>query len=215
MTGEQPPVLPRALGRIRLRRRPARRGAGERRRLPFAVLITSLIVGGMALLLVLNTASAANEVRRRDLAIKDAGMAAQVQDLRNAVAASAAPNLLAEAAAGLGMVPANNPAFLVLGSDGSVRIMGSPNPASGVPIAPAKKKKKKSTKTATPTTTPTTTPTATSTSTATSSRSTSPGSTTSTGRSSSRPATGSTSPGTSTKPTPTPTPTVTLPGGDR
>jgi type II secretory pathway pseudopilin PulG len=209
MTDEQPPVLPRALGRMRLRRRPVRKGHDGRRRLPFAVVITSLIVGGMALLLVLNTASAANEVRRRDLAIKDAAVAAQVQDLRNEVAASAAPGLLAEAAAGLGMVPANNPAFLVLGSDGSVRIMGSPNPASGAPIAVLhkKKKKKKPSKTATPTKTPTSTSPGATTSTSPAGRSTSPGATETAG--------GSTSPSTTPTPTPTPTPTVTLPGGDR
>ena len=52
---------------------------------------SGLIVGGMCALLGLNTASAANELARHDLAVKDAAIAAQVQQLQNEVAASAAP----------------------------------------------------------------------------------------------------------------------------
>lgn len=162
-------------------------------RLPFALLIIGLIVGGLALLLVLNTVSAANEVRRRGLAIKDESVAAEVQQLQNEVAASAAPARLAAAAAGLGMVPANHPAFIVLGSAGSARIMGKPGAVHAAPLAqPSHKKKPKPTKSA--------------------STSASPHPATSTGRTSATPGVpGATSSKTPT-PTPTPTPTVTLPG---
>jgi hypothetical protein len=202
-TDEQPPELPSArLRRIRRSKSGPRDGRGPRGpRLPFAVLITALIVGGMALLLVLNTVSAANELRRRGLAIKDASVAAQVQELRNQVAASAAPAKLAVAAAALGMVPANNPAFLIVAADGSVRVMGSPAGARGIPIATVHHKKKKKP--------------AKSSSTSSAAKTTPATSSSSTGRSG-RPT--SSSPTASTPvptPTPTPTPTVTLPGGNR
>jgi hypothetical protein len=103
---------------------------------PFALLLIGLVVGGMCLLLMLNTASAANEVRRHDFAAKDAGVAAQVQQLQNQVAASAAPGALGSAAAQLGMVPAGNPAFLEIGPNGSVRVLGSAGPASAAELAP-------------------------------------------------------------------------------
>jgi hypothetical protein len=90
--------------------------------------------GGLILLLGLNTASAANELRRHDLAARDEGVAASIVALRNAVAASAAPQNLAVHAAQYGMVPAANPAFLVVGKAGAVRVLGSPAAASSVPL---------------------------------------------------------------------------------
>ena len=105
-------------------------------RVPFALLLLALVIGGMCTLLLLNTASAANEVRRHDLAVTDASVAAQVQQLRNQVAESAAPGALGNAAAQLGMVPAGNPAFLEIGPNGAVHVLGSPAPASAAPVPP-------------------------------------------------------------------------------
>lgn len=105
-------------------------------RTPFALLVGGLIVGGMCALLALNTASAANELSRHDLAAKDADIAAQVQQLRNEIQASAAPGNLAAAAAAIGMVPAGNPAFLRIGPDGTVRVLGVPVPAAAPVVAP-------------------------------------------------------------------------------
>jgi outer membrane biosynthesis protein TonB len=103
-------------------------------RVPFALLLGGLIVGAMCALLALNTASAANELDRHDYAAKDASVAARLQQLRIQVAASAAPGNLGSAAAALGMVPADNPAFLEVGTDGSVRVLGSPAPATALPL---------------------------------------------------------------------------------
>jgi hypothetical protein len=125
-------------------------------RMPFLLLILGLVVGGMCLLLALNTASAANELQRHDYASEDESVANEVAALENAVAASAAPGNIAAAAARLGMVPAGNPAFFVVRPDGSIQLMGSPAAASGYPTyvpPPA------------PTSTPKRTPTSTSTST--------------------------------------------------
>jgi hypothetical protein len=175
------------------------RHAGRAPRVPFAVLVTALIVGGMALLLLLNTASAANEVHRHSIAAQDASIAANLEQLQHEVAASAAPGNLAAAAAALGMVPAANPAFLVLDSNGAVRVLGSPAAISLTPVAP-----------------PPTHP-ATHSATATASK-TAGHPTGHTSPANGHPATSTakTSPAKSTPtPTPTPTPTLTLPGGNR
>ncbi len=112
-------------------------------RMPFALLVTGLVAGGLAALLGLNTMSAANELHRHQIATKDAAVAAQLQQLSIEVAQSAAPDNLARAATALGMVPAGNPAFLVIGPDGKVRVMGEPAPATAPPVpAPPKPKPK-------------------------------------------------------------------------
>lgn len=106
-------------------------------RAPFTLLVLGILGGGLVLLLGLNTVSAANELRRHDFAARDEAIAASLVELRNAVAASAAPQNVALHAAAYGMVPAGNPAFLVVGPSGSVRVLGSPAPASAVPLPPA------------------------------------------------------------------------------
>ncbi|HEV7204404.1 MAG TPA: hypothetical protein VGN18_07305 [Jatrophihabitans sp.] len=179
-------------------------------RVPFALLVTGLVVGGLALLLALNTASAANELRRHDLATQDAAVSAQVQQLQIDVAASAAPGNLAAVATQLGMVPAGHPAFLVIGADGTVRLMGRPKAVSAapVPIPPAPHHPKKPKKAAAPSPTSTSTPGASPTKPA-ASKSAAPNSrasrTTAKRSAAALPA----------PPTPTPTPVVTLPGGAR
>jgi len=166
-------------------------------RVPFALLVVGLIVGGMGLLLVLNTASAANELRRHDIAARDAQIADNVQQLSNDVAASAAPANLADAAIALGMVPAGNPGFLRVGANGKVTVLGSPGQATLPPqVAPPSTPKPKPT--AKPKVTARLRPTGTATPTGKATTSTS----------------GSPKPA-PTKPTPTPTPTVSLPGGPR
>jgi outer membrane biosynthesis protein TonB len=102
-------------------------------RTPFLLLLGGLVVGGLCALLALNTASAANELSRHDLAIRDAAIAAQLQQLRNEVAASEAPGNLASVAAALGMVPAGNPAFLKVLPNGRVVVLGSPLAATAAP----------------------------------------------------------------------------------
>ena len=105
-------------------------------RIPFALLVIGLIVGGLVTLLALNTASAANELHRHEAALRDATVAAQLEQLRNEVAASEAPGNLAAIAAQIGMVPGGNPAFLEIGPDGTVSVLGSPAPATAAPVAP-------------------------------------------------------------------------------
>jgi hypothetical protein len=108
-------------------------GRGQARRAPFVLLLVGLVVGGLCTLLALNTASAAEQVRRHGLAVRNADVTAALVELRAAVAASAAPGALANAAARLGMVPNANPAFLSQAPNGRVVVLGSASPASAVP----------------------------------------------------------------------------------
>lgn len=109
---------------------------GRRRapRVPFALLVTGLLLGGLVLLLALNTASAANELRRSTLATRDQEVGADLAQLRNEVAASAAPGNLARAAAQLGMVPNGNPAFIVELPDGQTVLRGHAKAVSDDPL---------------------------------------------------------------------------------
>jgi hypothetical protein len=186
--------LPRTAPRRAINGRSARRATGGNARpsrVPFALLISGLLAGGLSLLLGLNTMSAANELRRHALSQRDFAVAAEVQQLQDEVAASGAPGNLARAAESLGMVPADNPAFLVIGPDGSVQVLGDAAPATAAPLPtqPAPKPKPK----------PTDKPKK-------GEKDRHPGSrTTRTSAKTSHPA----------SPTPTPTPTLTLPGGAR
>jgi outer membrane biosynthesis protein TonB len=114
-------------------RHPVRHAPGARRT-PFVLLLGGLVVGGLCALLALNTASAANEVQRHDLALRDQNIAARVVQLQNDQQASAAPANLARAAEALGMVPAGNPGFLEMGTDGQVRVVGKAAPATAAPL---------------------------------------------------------------------------------
>jgi hypothetical protein len=186
-------------------------------RTPFVLLVLGLIVGGMCALLALNTASAANELSRHDLAARDESVAARVADLENQVAASAAPANLANAAGRLGMVPAGNPAFLVIGKDGKVHVLGSPAPATGAPVYVAPRSSAthptRTTRKPRPKATKTRTPTKSSTTKSTSSTSTKSATATAT-RTAAESTPASRAHRTPT-PTPTPTPNTTLPGGTR
>lgn len=102
-------------------------------RVPFALLVGGLLVGGMCALLALNTASAANELARHKIAGQDSDVSGQLEQVRNQVEASAAPGSLGQAAAALGMVPAGAPAFLKIDANGRVVLLGSPAPATSAP----------------------------------------------------------------------------------
>jgi len=193
----------------------AGRGAGPKhapgaKRTPFVLLVLGLIVGGFCALLALNTVSAANELKRHDLAARDQSVANSIVGLQNDVAASAAPSNLARAADQLGMVPAGNPAFLVIGKDGSVTVMGSPAAASASAyVPPSDPRTSTSTSTAQTSTAKTSTAQTSTAQTSTAKTSTAKTSTAQT------PTAKRTATSTPTTPSSTPTPQLTLPGGPR
>jgi hypothetical protein len=104
--------------------------------MPFVLLIAGLLIGGLCALLALNTAAAAAELRRQSLTQSNAASADDVQQLKAELAAKQAPGALASAAAGLGMVPADHPAFLRILPNGTVKVMGSPQAATAPPLPP-------------------------------------------------------------------------------
>ena len=141
------------------------------RRAPFVLLVAGLLIGGMCSLLALNTAAAAEELRRTALSQSNTDLSDDVQQLQAELAARQARAALAIAAAKLGMVPAGNPAFLSIQPDGSVKVLGEPQPAVAAvplranppnkPVKKATKPAKKATKPAKKATKPATHPTTT------------------------------------------------------
>jgi hypothetical protein len=97
--------------------------------MPFVLLIAALLIGGLCALLALNTAAAAAELRRQSLIQANGDAANGVQQLKAELAARRAPAALSSAAAALGMVPADHPAFLRIQPNGVV-VVGSPRPAT-------------------------------------------------------------------------------------
>jgi hypothetical protein len=116
---------------------PVHRPTGPRRA-PFVLLVAALLMGGLCLLLALNTAAAAAELRRHGMLDSNASLAAAVQQAQSDLAAREAPGALAAAAATLGMVVNSNPGYLVEQPGGRMVVMGSPAPAmSPAPPAPS------------------------------------------------------------------------------
>ncbi|MHA3704815.1 septum formation initiator family protein [Jatrophihabitans sp. YIM 134969] len=159
------------------------------RRAPFVVLVAFVLLGALTCLLVLNTMSAADELEQQSIADANAVTKAQAQQLQVDLAARKAPAALARAATALGMVPADQPAFLRIGADGRVALLGVPGAVNPPPIAlqPPAAGGTAATPAATPTGTPTT----------------------------GTPTTPSTPTTPTTPPRATPTATVSLPGGAR
>jgi hypothetical protein len=113
------------------------RSTGVRARLrtvPLPVLLGGMLVAGLCLLLTLNTASAPQELRQRELTDSNASASDLEQQLVRDLASRQAPAALASAAAAQGLVPNPNPAFLRINSDGTVTVLGSPTPASVVVV---------------------------------------------------------------------------------
>jgi hypothetical protein len=104
------------------------------RRAPFVVLVLAVMLGALTCLLVLNTLSAADELEQQSIADDNAVTKAQAQQLRVDLAAREAPAALARAATDLGLVPADKPAFLRIGADGKVTLLGVPGAVSPPPI---------------------------------------------------------------------------------
>ncbi len=99
------------------------------RRGPFIVLVLALVIVGTIGLLVLNTIIAADSFRAEQLVQRNAELAVAEQELQRQVTEGLSPEALAEAARELGMIPAGQPAFVIVGPDGSIVIQGTPVPA--------------------------------------------------------------------------------------
>jgi hypothetical protein len=107
-------------------------------RASFVVLIIALLTVGVATTLWLSTQAVADSYRL-DKAKQTAGqLAEQAAELQREVTRTESASVLAERAKAMGMVPAGDPARLVVRPDGRVVVVGEPTPATK-PSTPAAK----------------------------------------------------------------------------
>jgi hypothetical protein len=99
-------------------------------RAPFVVLVLAVVIGGVLGILLLNTKINENAFRLDDLHGKQAALGLQEQQLRRELAEKGSAGNLEAEARRLGLVPADQLAYLRL-PDG--RVIGVPRPASGQP----------------------------------------------------------------------------------
>ena len=102
------------------------RHANPATRVPFLALVSLLLVGGVAGLLLFNTSLQQASFTATGLEQRANLLDAKAQALQMQLARLRAPQRLAERARHLGMVPPSSPAFIQL-SDGAV--VGKPQPA--------------------------------------------------------------------------------------
>ncbi|MBF6471533.1 hypothetical protein IU428_06795 [Nocardia abscessus] len=105
-------------------------------RIPFVTAIIALLGCGLALTLLLTTRAAEDSYQLGDARATNRRLADERAALQREVeAADSAPELAARARE-LGMIPAKDPARLLVGPDGSVTVIGKPAPAQGTPVPP-------------------------------------------------------------------------------
>lgn len=105
-------------------------------RVPFVATIIGMLALGLALTLLLTTRSAEDSYELSEAREYNQSLIREKASLqRDVETANSAPRLAAEAA-DLGMVPAVDPARLVVHPDGSVEVIGTPAPATGTPVPP-------------------------------------------------------------------------------
>ncbi|HET8643002.1 MAG TPA: hypothetical protein VFM37_13770 [Pseudonocardiaceae bacterium] len=120
-------------------RQAARAGVRMRsaRRTPFVLMVMGLLAAGLISSLLLSTAATGDSYRLDEARRQARDLTETAEQLRQQVAAMQTAPELAKRARDLGMVPADEPARLVLRPDGSVEVVGEPTPATEpVPVQP-------------------------------------------------------------------------------
>ena len=97
-------------------------------RAPFIALVVAVVVAGVIGILLINTKTAENSFEIDTLQKRQAKLDSTQQDLENEIAANNSPGSLDAAARRLGLVKADNPAYIRL-PDG--KVFGVPKPGSG------------------------------------------------------------------------------------
>ncbi|MEU7633917.1 hypothetical protein AB0C34_28750 [Nocardia sp. NPDC049220] len=115
---------------------PAMRRSAMAARIPFVTAIIALLGCGLALTLLLTTRAAEDSYQLGDARATNRKLADERAALQREVeAADSAPELAARARE-LGMIPAKDPARLLIAPDGTVTVIGTPTPAQGAPVPP-------------------------------------------------------------------------------
>lgn len=103
---------------------------------PFVAAILAMFGCGLALTLVLTTRAAEDSYQLSDAREANRVLSDERAALQREVAAADSPPELATRAREQGMVPAVDPARLVVAPDGTVTVLGEPKPAQGPPAPP-------------------------------------------------------------------------------
>ncbi len=115
---------------------PRRAGTLMAGRLPFVAAILALLGCGLLVTLVLTTHSAEDSYQLSDARKVNRQLLDERAALLRDVEAADSPPVLASRARELGMVPAKDPARLLLAPDGTVTLIGKETPAEGPPQPP-------------------------------------------------------------------------------
>ncbi|MEU0506892.1 hypothetical protein [Nocardia sp. NPDC005998] len=115
---------------------PKQRASAMAGRIPFVAAIIAMLGCGLALTLLLTTRSAEDSYQLGDARATNRKLADERAALLREVEAADSPPELAARARELGMIPAKDPARLVVGPDGGVTVIGKPTPAQGAPVPP-------------------------------------------------------------------------------
>ncbi|MEU8894293.1 hypothetical protein [Nocardia sp. NPDC048505] len=115
---------------------PRRRGSVMATRIPFVAAIIALLGCGLALTLLLTTRAAEDSYQLSDARALNRKLSEERASLlRDVEAADSAPELAARARE-RGMIPAKDPARLIIAPDGTITVIGDPTPAQGAPVPP-------------------------------------------------------------------------------
>jgi hypothetical protein len=106
------------------------RKQGSASRATFVVLVMVLLVGGVIATLWFSTQATADAYRLEQAKNTTNQLQVQVGQLQQEVAQQDSPPSLAQRAQQLGMVPAGDPAHLVVGTNGKVALVGTPSVAT-------------------------------------------------------------------------------------
>jgi hypothetical protein len=139
----------------------AERRAGSASRATFVVLVMVLLVGGVVATLWFSTQATADAYRLEQAKKATSELSARVAQLQQQVDEQDSAPALGTRARQLGMVPAGDPAHLVVGPDGSVALIGTPSVARTPPPPPPTTTAPPATTTTTPPSSTTTPPTTT------------------------------------------------------
>ena len=115
--------------------RPERK-PGSAGRATFVILVMALLVGGVVATLWFSTQATADAYRLEQAKKDTQALSVRVAQLQRQVAEQDSAPVLGARAQQLGMVPAGDPAHLVVGPDGSVALIGTPSAAHAPTTTP-------------------------------------------------------------------------------
>ncbi|GDY32827.1 hypothetical protein [Gandjariella thermophila] len=113
-----------------------RRASAIAPKAPFVIMVMAVLATGLAAILWLSTQAATDSYRLETARKQTTDLSSRVEQLRREVAEMDSAPSLARRAQELGLVPAGDPARLVVRPDGTITVYGSPTPAKAPPAPP-------------------------------------------------------------------------------